>query len=305
MPALVPTLSSSLAAADALFHSGRVSVARKAYGELLERAQDKSDRATEAAARTMLAWCALRARDVEGARELLREVGQQVDPQHLDTYGRYRRVLARVAVEASEPGVARTEARDYLAWAEQTERGADALDACLLLARLCEVDERVEWLERGIESALRAEAHEDLGRAYTGLAAALDQLEQHAEALQAYEQALRWQRASSDDPGSRPVVAALWCVGAASTRTERWAQAQDHLEQALEGALANDTCLDLVGWIRSDLATVYEASGDEVAARREMIAALEVAHEQDLGALWPERYASMLQQAEHLGLSTR
>lgn len=302
MPALVPTLASSLAHADTLFQSGRVSMARKAYGDLLERAQDKSDRATEATARTMLAWCALRARDVDGARELLREVGLQVDPQHVQSYGRYRRVLARAAVEASPPEIARTEARDYLSWAEGAERGGDALDACLLLARLCEVEDRVEWLERGIESALRADAHEDLGRAYTGLAAALDQLGQHDEALQAYEQALRWQRTLSEDPGSRPVVAATWAVGAASTRTERWAEAQEHLELALEGALANDTCLDLVGWIRSDLATVYEASGDEVAARHQLVAALEVAQEQELGALWPERYAAMLQQAEGMGL---
>ena len=298
MPALVPTLAASLARADQTFHQGRTAAARKAYGVLLERAQDKSDRAIEVIARVMLAWCALQTRDLDAARAALKEAGHQVDPMHDDGYGRYRRVLARLAVEAGTPQTARDEVRDYLAWAEERGRGADALDGCLLLAGLSEVEERVEWLERGIETAINARSTESLGRAYNELAAALDQVDQSDRALEAYQQALRWRQAT---PGPvRTVVAAMWAVGASACRNERWALARERLEDALATASDDPDCADLVGWIQSDLARVYDAAGDVVGARHLVVAALQSAREQDLEARWPERFSALLEQADTL-----
>ena len=114
MPALVPTLASALGVADGQFRAGRLSHARRAYASLLERAQDKGDHATEVIARVMLAWAALRARDLDGARDGLEQAAQRVDPQHLDSYARYRKVLVRLALEDGAPGTALTEAQDYL-----------------------------------------------------------------------------------------------------------------------------------------------------------------------------------------------
>ena len=250
MPALVPTLASSLAQADAWFAAGRVGVARQAFGELVERAQDKSDRATEGIARSMLAWCALKARDLDGARDALRAAVDRIDPGHHEAYGRYRRVLARLAIEASDRPTALQETRDYLEWAEQADRPVESLDACLLIAGLSDVQDRVEWLERGIERAVRSGGSRDLGRAYNALGAALDQLDRADDALEAYQQALRWQ-SERHPQGTRPVVAATWAVGAAACRTEAWPLAQDSLEQALAMALHDTECADLVGWVRA------------------------------------------------------
>ena len=51
MAALVPTLRSVLAQADVVFAEGRVPHARRAYEDLVQRAQEKSDRPTEGMAR--------------------------------------------------------------------------------------------------------------------------------------------------------------------------------------------------------------------------------------------------------------
>lgn len=305
VPALVPTLAHSLARADATFRSGRTAAARRAYGELLERAQDKSDRATEVIARIMLAWCAVRARDPEAARALLDGCRDQLDPQHHEAYGRYRRVIGRMAVEAGPPEAAERALRETLAWAEGQRRAGDALDACLLLAGFAAGEARVTWLERGIEQALLAGATDDLPRAYNDLGASLEQLDALDEALEAYTQALRWaQEAARADPASpgvgRGVIAATWAVGAAACRTDAWPTARDRLEEALRGAEQSDECADLVGWIRADLARVYEAAGDVVAARHQLIAALETAREQELASLWPERYAALVEHARAL-----
>lgn len=305
VPALVPTLAHTLARADATFRSGRTAAARRAYGDLLERAQDKSDRATEVIARIMLAWCAVRARDPEAARALLDACRDQLDPQHHEAYGRYRRVIGRMAVDAGPPELADRELRATLDWAEGQRRAGDALDACLLLAAMASGEARVTWLERGIEPALLAGATDDLPRAYNDLGAALDQLDAVDEALEAYGQALRWaQEAARADPTAagmrRGVVAATWAVGAAACRADAWPTARDRLEEALRGAEGSDECADLVGWIRADLARVYEAAGDVVGARHQLVAALEAAREQELASLWPERYASLLAQARAL-----
>lgn len=308
MPALVPTLASSLIRADGAFRARRTAAARKAYEVLLERAQEKSDRATEVTARIMLAWCALRARDLDAATDLLELAREHVDPAWGEGQSRLKRVSVRLAIATHGPSEARQQVRDYLSWAEQEHRAADVLDACLLLAGLSEVSDRVEWLERGIEAAVDAKEIDGLGRAYNELAAARDQLGESEAALEAYEQALEWHRKRIDagavEPGAaRTVTAATWAVGASACRNENWPLARERLEAAMESARTDDSCADLLGWILSDLARVYEAAGDIVGARHVLVEALESAREHDLAALWPERYEILLDQAEALEIT--
>ncbi len=298
----------SLEQADALFHDGRLGAARKAFAELVERAQDKGDRATELIARIMLAGCAVRARDLDAARAVLDEVADQLDPAHDEAVARFRRVQVRIAVDAAPPDEARQAARDYLAWAEARDRPGDVLDACLLLSGLSDVEDRVEWLERGIERAGEGASAERMGRACTELAAALDQLDRPGAALDAYARALSWHRRwAGRAPGARArraVVAATWAVGSCACRNEAWDLARDRLEEALALARADDDCADLAAWALADLARVYEEAGDVVGARHAVVEALHLARELELAALWPERYAAVLAQAEALDVAT-
>lgn len=327
---LVPTLASFLAHADGLFAVGRIPQARRAYEELVERAQAKVDRAAEGIARSMLARCLLKLRDLEGAREQLLLAARIADPAHFDAHARYRAALVRLAVEEGPPETARREVREYLSWAADSHRAREVLDACLLLASLCEPEERVEWLERGIELArqidlsgheqvgsfgpiphsdhgLNEEAtpapistpHREYGRVYAELAAALDQLGQIDRALEAYQKALTHHR----EQGSlREAVAVGWAVGALACRIEDWPLARTTLEEALRLAERVDNCEDFVALALADLATVYEAAGDIIEARRILLRALSTGKEQDLPTVWPERWEHLLDHARRLDL---
>jgi len=59
-------------------------------------------------------------------------------------------------------------------------------------------------------------------------------------------------------------------------------------------------CMDLQAWIRSDLALAYEAAGDVVGARHQIVRALQLAKEQDLASLWPDRHGVLLAHARRL-----
>jgi tetratricopeptide (TPR) repeat protein len=299
MSFLVPTLHTLLTQADAYFDDGRLRQARQAYEDLVQVAQEKPDRATEVMARSMLVRCLLRVRDLEGAREQLAGAARLVDPQHLDAHARYRAALARVAIEEGPPEVTRRELQAYLTWAEDVRRGDELIDACLLLADTSELEDRVEWLRRGIDQAELLEATGRLGRAWTALAGALDQLEQTQQALEAYQSALRWYR---DHGGGRELVATAWAVGALACRLEEWPLGRTVLEHALELAEPREDCDDLVALVLADLARVYEAAGDVIEARHILLRALQAAREQQLSELWPERWASLRADARRLEL---
>lgn len=296
MRSLVPTLSRALAQADALFVEGQFPAARKQYAALMERAQDKLDRSTEAIARAMLAWCALKSRDFETAEDVLSRVDPLLQNGTMDAESRVRRVRIRLIAELEDRRSAQQACRDFLGWAEQHQRAEDALDACMLLASWSEVEERVSWLERGLERSEGAPPAM-AARGYTELGTALDQLDQPDDALRAYANALELYRSLGR---SRALVAAEWAVGSSATRLEDWPLAQLRLEAALKSAGGRDDCSDLEVWIRGDLANVYESSGDVIEARRQILKALQYAEEQELGQLWPERYAVLRAQARLL-----
>jgi len=297
MASLVPTLHTHLRRADDLWSSGRAKQARQAFEDLLQAAQERGDRAMEVVARSMLARMALRLHALDDAREMLASAGRVADPHHLDAYRRYRAALARLAVEEGPVPVAREEVARYLRWADETRQGPEVLDACLLLADLVSAGERIAWLQRGIEQARALGAEERLGDAYTVLAAALEQDEQPAEAMEAYAEAYRWHRAHG---APRAVVASAWAVGATALRLEDWARARDALQTARRGAEAVDDCDDLLALLLADLATVEAEAGDVVEARRLLLVALERGEQQGLGALWPDRWEAVRRQARKL-----
>jgi len=299
MPGLSTTLRSLTDYADSLWYYGRPSAARAVYEDLLQRSQERTDRMTEVIARSMLALSALRRKDIEQAQAQLQSAGRYVDPEHLDSYERYRSALCRMAIEGASRDSAKQELIDYLAWAEQREVYSAVLDACLLLGRSSKPQERVEWLQRGIEQASLGGAERDLGRAYMELAACQDQLGARPEALEAYEQSLRWHEKTGQP---RDVVSATWAVGSMCVREEDWPKAREVLERGQRLCGQNDGCDDLLALITADLAQVYEAAGDVIEARRLVIQALSLAREQSLDGLWPQRWRALREHAKALEL---
>jgi len=301
MSVLVTTLRSVLANADAHLAAGRLGASRRAYEDLLERTQARTDRAMEVVARSMLAQCLLRTRDVDGARDQLQSASRLLDPLHLESHARYRRSLCRLALEEGLPNTVEPELRDYLSWAEEVRSHAEVLDACQLLARISSPEERIDWLRRGIDHALNFEVHDTLGYAYNDL----DVAGSLPEAMEAYQQSLTWHEWNADRgrPGARRgVVGAGWAVGTLANRLEEWPLARTRLEEARKLAEEFEGAADLVGLILAELAIVYEAAGDVVEARRLVIGALKSGREQSLESVWPERWQSLCAYARELEL---
>ncbi len=171
------------------------------------------------------------------------------------------------------------------------------IDACQLIAHEVELDERVRWLQRGVEHAHEAELTASLGQLYTDLGAARDLLDEPEVALESYTRALEWNRAHG---APRSVVGSLWAVGAAACRVEDWPLARTRLEEALQVADGRDDSDDLVGFALAELARVNEAAGDVIEARRLLLRSLAIAREQQLEALWPRRWAALTEFASRL-----
>lgn len=314
MSALVPTLRSLLDHADALFEAGRIPAARAAFEDLLERAQDKSDTATESMARTMLARCLLRRKDVDGARDALDEAARRLPTHHMEASRRYQAAVARVhvalaarAAENSGPEEL-TEARDraveglrrYLDWARDRESWTEAIDACRLLGETARTDEdRASWLQMGVDVGVEHEIEALTGRVYNDLAVTFESLDRPEAALDAWEQAHHWYRRHG---AVRQIVSAAWAAGALACRLEDWPLAQIRLEQAIAAAEPADDCGDLLALALADLSRVHEASGDTIEARRSMIRAVQLGREHDLMRAWPERWRALREQARRLEL---
>lgn len=297
MRALVTTLRTVLVQADVHFEAGRVPQARTGFEDLLERAQERTDRPMEVIARAMLARCHLKRRDPEAARTELDLAEHLVDPEHLESHGRYRAARARLAIEGGAPSATREELRAYLRWAEDAGAAALVVDAALLLAAHDEDPE--PWLERAIDHALGTGVDKPLGHAYASLAALLDERERHEEALEAYQQALQWHRRAGSP---RQVVAAGWAAGSVACRLEDHPLARTLLEDAVKGAEEAEDCGDLLALALADLAVVYEAAGDVIEARRLLIRSSALAREQDLPRFWPERWRSLVAHGKRLEL---
>ena len=297
MAGIATTLRSQLEYADALWRECRYTAALAAYEALLQRAQERTDRGTEVVSRSMLALCSLRKRDLEEARVQLQRAGHYVDPEQLDSYGRYRSALCRLALEENTGDAARAELLDYLEWAEARTVHRHVLDACLLLGRISKPEDRIQWLQRGIDEATRGDDERDLGQAYMELAACLDQLERVEEALDAYEKATTLQEKYGKP---RDIVSATWAVGSVCVRLEDWPRARETLERGQQFCRTAEGCDDLLALITADLAHVYEAAGDVIEARRQVIAAIRLAREQSLDGLWPQRWQALRKHAKSL-----
>ena len=300
MSQLVPTLRALLAEADGHMAARQPAKARKGFEDLLATAQEKADHAMTVIARSMLARIAVHRRAADEARAQLADAALSLDPRHLESHGRYRASLARLAVLEGPEEAARAELRHYLDWAETEQRWDEAVDALDLLASHSgHGAEAREWLDHAVEIATMHGIHDQLGRLYTHLAALFEHDEKRDRALDAHQQALAAYRVHGSQ---REVVAGCWAVGASGLAMEDWPLARRLLEECLSRAENDGDCQDLVPLALADLAAVHECTGDEVEARRLLIDALEKAREQDLPTFWPERWAAMARQATRLGL---
>jgi tetratricopeptide (TPR) repeat protein len=294
---LVPTLAALVSQADRAFAEGRIPAARRAWEDLVQRAQEKRDRPTEVVARSMLARCLLKMQLRDEARHELALAERVTDPTHTPAYGRYRAARARLAVEEGPPESTRRELRDYLRWAEEAQAADEVLDAAILLGAVLEPDERADVLERAIEVVRGHDPSADLAAAHVAWASALDALGRTEPALEAWTEALHGHRRRGR---IRPAVSAGWAAGAAAVQLEDWPLARTLLEDAVREAERQPDCEDLVALALGDLSLVYEAAGDVVEARRLLLRALKQGREHHLASAWPERWAALRAQAVRL-----
>ena len=299
MPALVTTLLRLRDQADAHFEAGRLGAARMAFAELLESAQERADVTHQVTARVMLARCALGRRALDEARDHLGQAASLIDPDHLDSYGRYRAALVRLALVDSASDESQHELLEYLHWAEEVGAWAQAVDACELLAeRQSESEDRLDWLQRGIDHGLTHQAFAPLARMYTAVGAVHDRREDLEQALESYQQALHWQQRAGNS--ERLLVGARWAVGTTACRVEDWPLAFRRLGEVVNAARAEAEHGDFLALALTDLAVATEASGDVIEARRLLVEALRVAREQELAVLWPERHRQLQTLARRL-----
>jgi len=239
----------------------------------------------------MLARYHIKRREYDDAGDELSVASRILDPNHLESHGRYRAVLARLAMAESGPQVGHAEMLSYLHWAEDVRAGTEIVDAALLLAHHSDdADDTIDWLEHAIDAALAHNVSTPLPGAYNALAVHLDQTGRSEDGLEAYQQALVWERKSEN---KRRIIAACWAVGSAACRDGDWPLGRDRLEEAVEAAEGADDCADYLALSLSDLAQVYAAAGDVIEARRLMIRSMALADEQGFEAFWPERMRSM------------
>lgn len=321
MSALVPTLRSLVDHADALYDAGRVGAARTSYEDLLERAQEKGDRGSEVIARSMLARCHLRRRDIDAARDCMHHARRGLPyAERPDVARRYQAANARLLVaEAEAPQTDRDDPygetsydrdrtaavtrateglRDYLDWARESGAWEEAIDACCLLAASSRTNEdKASWLHMAADIAAQHELDALGGKVFHDLAVVLEVLERHEDALEAWENAARRHAQTGT---VRQQVSAAWAAGSIAIRLEDFALAQTRLEKAVRDAEPTDDCGDLLALALADLSIVHELTGDVVEARRALIRALALARENDLVSTWPDRWRTMGEQARRL-----
>lgn len=300
MKALVTTLTARVEAADALFEHGRLGAAAMAYGDLLDRAQDSSDRAAETIARAMIARClCLGANpDVEEAESHLRAAALYLDEQPIDVRARVRGSQARLTL-AGPPPHDHEPLLAYLRWADEHGHAPSVVDGCLLLAHASEGEERATWLSRAVDEAEMCGRIAQAGALAMELGGVLDSLGRTEEAVRMYRRALGHQQSHGTPRG---VVSAAWAKGAVQSRLEDEAEARDALEFAVQRAEQTEEARDLLALALADLARVVESSGDVVEARRLVIRAVRIAREEDLPSLWPDRWRALVRHGRALEL---
>lgn len=297
MSQLVSTLRNLLDEADAHLAARRPQKARAGFERLLEHAQERADRPMAVIARAMLARLAVHRQALDEAEAFLDEARALSDPAHAESQGRLIAARIRLLVARSDPGLLEA-LRDYFTWADEREQWEELVDAAHLLAEHeSDLQDAVQWLERGVDAARLHGVTEALGALYTHLASLHERLGSARDALRSHEAAL----STHEKYGNvRDQVGAGWAVGASAVVVEDWPLAQQKLEQALSRAEGESTAQGFVPVVLAELATVYAAAGDMIEARRAMQRALETARQQDLPTWWPERWSAMVRQSDAL-----
>lgn len=300
MKALVTTLTARIEAADALLDQGRLGAATTAWQDLLDKAQDKADRAAETIARAMIARCLLAGKepDAERARVHLRAVEPTLDDQPVDAQARVQGTRARLHLHGPPPHDPEP-LRDYLRWADEHGHAASVVDACLLLAHASTGEERATWLSRAVDEAEFSGRIGEAGRLALQLGGLLDSLDRPEEAVRAYKRALAHQESHGTPRG---IVSAAWAKGAVQARLEDEPDAREALELAVRRAEATEDARDLLALALADLARVVESAGDVVEARRLVLRAVRIAKEEDLPSLWPDRWQALVRHGRALEL---
>lgn len=292
------SLYSRLEEADALIRIGRIGAARMAFNALLEASQDRQDQSTETIARAMLAACAIRYGDLDGARARLDEARERAQPDNIAAEARLRAVEVRLTLADDDTDSGERAVHEYVGWAEDHRSWPQAVDGYRLLADIDATD-RAFWLRRAVQTALDYGLRDECGNLYNDLAIALDGIDRADEAFEAYRQALAWYRRTGT---TGQVAAACWAVGSVAVQQQDWGTAESHLAEAIRITAGGDEHRDIHAIALSDLARIHAASGDVVEARRVMIRALAIAREVDLPDQWPERWATMAGFARELEL---
>lgn len=298
MPLPVTTLRTLLAEADRAFASGQVRSSLASAERLLSRAVERNDRLMTVSARALMARCHLLRRDLDAAADQLQAAGPLLDPDHVESTGRYQAAHARLVAAGPDPAESRAALHAYLAWAEDADDAAHIADACLLLADVSGPD-ATGWLERVVDVATLRGVHVLLGPAANRLADALDRDGRAPEALEAYRVALDAHRSYGT---ARQVAATAWAVGALAVRLDDPSLARATLEEALALAVVEPECADLEPRVLLELARVADDAGDRVEARHLILRAVRVARDHGLHAYWPDTWEDLVRFARGLEL---
>lgn len=303
--ALVTTLTAQIEAADALYEQGRLGAALTAYRDLLDRAQERSDRAAETVARAMVARCLLVGREpdrhLDEVEQHLEAIALYAEEQPLEVQARVEGTRARTSMaRAGRPEDADiTPLRAYLDWADEQGHGPSLVDACVLLARAQSGEERATWLSRAVDEAEVAGRIRQAGQLALELGGVLDALDRPEEAVRAYRRAQQHQESHGTPRG---VVSAAWAKGSVRSRIEDDAEAREALEEAVKRAEGTEDARDILALALADLARVHESAGDVVEARRLILRAVRIAREEDLPSLWPDRWQALVAYGRRLEL---
>jgi hypothetical protein len=275
-----------------------VPASRRAWEDLVQRAQDKRDRATEVVARSMLARCLLRMQQRDEARHELSLAARVVDPVHGPAMARYRGALARLAVEEGPArrgpsGAARLPALG---------RGVPHRRAAARRREPAERRARAAGARRRPRARPRARSRaRPRGRPRGDVRGVGLRPRRH-----------RRHRARPDrvDRGADPPPGPGARPPRGRVRLGRWGRRvpprglapRPHAARRCAVGVPSGArgCEDLVALVLGDLSLVYEAAGDVVEARRLVLRALRTGREHHLASAWPERWAGLHAQARRL-----
>ncbi|MGN6366964.1 MAG: hypothetical protein ACTHN5_01760 [Phycisphaerae bacterium] len=248
-----------LAAADTLFHDHKLDEARAAYTHLYKTSQNPSEQAEAAA---MVARTFLTLDHKEDARPWLETARQLASPDLPRGYSRYLAVRGRMEWKDHHFETAQATFKSLYDFCKSHHFPDRALDALMMLAIVSPLPEQIAWSKLAIAEAQAAKMDEQLGALWNNLGATHEDLNQHAEALEAYRHARDYHRRFS------PPLAQLkadYAIAHTQRLLARNAEARELLTLLLPAfeELAND---EFLGWTCHELAHLQLADNNPVSA---------------------------------------